>query len=87
MQFFPSVLVFEDFGRQVHERPISSEKDLENYERFGMENYVRDIIRELCKVPAARDEFHLGDGVWFDNHANCLDPVEAIPPQTNQSSS
>lgn len=27
------------------------------------------------KIPAAREEFGLGDGVWFDNHANALDDV------------
>lgn len=37
---------------------------------------MRDIISELCKIPAAREEFGLGDGVWFDNHANVLDEIE-----------
>jgi hypothetical protein len=37
---------------------------------------VRDIISELCKIPAAREEFRLGDGVWFDSHANALDEAE-----------
>lgn len=39
-----------------------------------MEDYVRDIITELCKVPAVRDEFHWGDG------------VRAVPAQTQSSS-
>ena len=37
---------------------------------------MHDIISELCKIPSARDEFQLGDGVWFDNHANALDETE-----------
>ncbi|PWY81001.1 hypothetical protein BO83DRAFT_405637 [Aspergillus eucalypticola CBS 122712] len=41
----------------------SSEQDLESYERFALEDHVRDIISELCKIPAAREEFGLGDGV------------------------
>lgn len=32
-----------------------------------------DIIVELCKIPAACEEFGLGDGIWFDNYANALD--------------
>ena len=57
-------------------RPISSEQDLETYERLAVEDHVHDIILELCKIPSARDEFQLGDGVRFDNHANALDEIE-----------
>lgn len=62
------------------ERPISSERDLEGYERSAVENHMRNIIAELCKIPTARDEFRLGDGVQFDSHANGIDL------QTNQPS-
>jgi hypothetical protein len=37
--------------------------ELEAYERFGVEEHVHDIIAELCKIPAACDEFGLGDGI------------------------
>ncbi|RAK92604.1 hypothetical protein BO79DRAFT_54504 [Aspergillus costaricaensis CBS 115574] len=74
---FSPRLVLEDLGQRFGERAISSEQDLESYERFGVENYVHDIIAELCKNPAARDQFGLGDGVKFDNHANALDQTEA----------
>ncbi|KMP01883.1 hypothetical protein CIRG_02022 [Coccidioides immitis RMSCC 2394] len=30
----------------------------------------------LCKIPQAREEFCLGDGVQFEDHANSLDEVE-----------
>jgi hypothetical protein len=70
------VVELEGLGRRFALRPISSEQDLESYERFAVEDYVRDIISELCKIPAAREEFGLGDGVWFDNHANALDEAE-----------
>ncbi|BDD60316.1 hypothetical protein MAP00_005454 [Monascus purpureus] len=62
-QVFPSRTVLEGFGEEFRKRAISSEQDLESYERFGVENHVRDIIAELCKIPAARQEFRLGDGV------------------------
>ena len=80
-------LALEDLGQRFGERPISSEQDLEIYERFGVENYVRDIIGALCNIPAARNEFGLGDGVLFDNHANALDPAEATHQGNDSSSS
>ncbi|RAQ70219.1 hypothetical protein COH21_012731, partial [Aspergillus flavus] len=85
-QLFSPRLVLEDLGQRFGERAISSEQDLESYERFGVENYVHDIIAELCKNPAARNQFGLGDGVKFDNHANALDQTEADPSLLAESS-
>ncbi|KAB8079758.1 hypothetical protein BDV29DRAFT_187078 [Aspergillus leporis] len=85
-QLFSPCLVLEDLGQRFGERPIGSEQDLESYERFGVENYVGDIIAQLCKNPAAREEFGLGDGVRFDNHANALDPTEVDPSLQNELS-
>ncbi|KAJ5252275.1 hypothetical protein N7489_002685 [Penicillium chrysogenum] len=78
-QLFLSRVVLEGFGEEFNKRATSSEQDLEGYERFGVENYVRDIIAQLSKIPAAREEFGLSDGVHFDNHANALDPTEVDP--------
>ncbi|KAI2786805.1 hypothetical protein POX_g09199 [Penicillium oxalicum] len=58
---------------QSTSRQISSEKDLDFYEQFAAEDPVRMIIDELCKIPEAREEFNLGNGIRFDNHANALD--------------
>ncbi|KAE8155549.1 hypothetical protein BDV40DRAFT_311062 [Aspergillus tamarii] len=85
-QLFSSRIVLEGLGQRFGERAISSEQDLESYERFGVENYVHDIIAELCKNPAARDRFGLGDGVKFDNHANALDQAEIDPSLLTESS-
>lgn len=84
-QLFLSRFVLEGFGKELR-RPISSEQDLESYERFGVENHVRDIIAALCEKRAARDEFHLSDRVSFDNHANALDPPQVDPSQPRESS-
>ncbi|GKZ25829.1 hypothetical protein AbraIFM66951_002830 [Aspergillus brasiliensis] len=82
-QLFSPRLALEDLGQRFSARAISSEQDLESYERFGVENYVHDIIAYLCKNPAAREEFGLGDGVKFDNHANALEPTETdLSPST-----
>jgi hypothetical protein len=77
-------VALEDYGRRFARRAISSEQDLETYERLAVEDHVHDIVAELCKIPDAREEFQLGNGVWFDNHANALD--EDIEPDASRSS-
>lgn len=72
----------EGLGRRFSRKPLSSEQDLEAYERFGVEEHVHDIITELCKFPAACDEFGLGDGIQLINHTNSLsrsEPLETDP--------
>ena len=51
-----------------------------------MEDDVRDIITELCKIDAAQDEFGLGDGIWFDNHTNSFNPRGGSETNANQPS-
>ncbi|OJZ79832.1 hypothetical protein ASPFODRAFT_66016 [Aspergillus luchuensis CBS 106.47] len=75
-QLFPSRTVLKGLGEEFKKRAISSEQDLQSYERFGVENHVRDIIAELCKIRAAREEFQLGNGIQFDNHANALNAID-----------
>ena len=85
-RLFAPLIALEDHGRRFMRRPISSEQDLETYERLAVEDHVHDIISELCKIPSARDEFRLGDGVRFDNHANALDEIEGGESEANLSS-
>ncbi|KAL2840037.1 hypothetical protein BJX68DRAFT_190932 [Aspergillus pseudodeflectus] len=75
-RLFSSLVALEDIGRRFGRRPLSSEQDLESYERFAVEDHVHDVITELCRIPEARQEFRLGNGVRFDNHANALDEVD-----------
>ena len=70
---FSSLSALEDLGRRLCRRPLSSERDLESYERSAVEDHVHDVITELCKIPDAQNEFALGDGIHFENHANTLD--------------
>lgn len=81
------MIALEEHARQFSLRPISSEQGVETYERIAVEVYVRDIIAELCKIDATRDEFGLGDGVWFDNHKNSFDPNDGGEGNASQSSS
>ena len=85
LQLFPSLNALEHEGQKVEKRPISSEQDLETYEQSAVEDLVQDIITELCKIPAAQDEFHLGDGVQFDNHANSLESQSNQPSKSGNS--
>ncbi|KAL4986045.1 hypothetical protein BDW68DRAFT_133427 [Aspergillus falconensis] len=88
-ELFTSLVALEDYGRRFARRPISSEQDLETYERLAVEDHVYDIVAELCKIPEAREEFRLGNGIWFDNHPNALDDddeVDASQPSTTKPS-
>ncbi|KAK2748514.1 hypothetical protein FQN57_000647 [Myotisia sp. PD_48] len=71
-RLFSSLAVIEEIGRK-YRRPLGSEKDLEFHERLAVEQHVHDVIAELCKIPEARTEFSLGEGVQFENHANTID--------------
>jgi hypothetical protein len=50
-----------------------------------VEDHVHDVIAELCKIPDARREFHLGDGIRFENHANSLVPVDTDQPGSRRA--
>ncbi|KAL4817408.1 hypothetical protein BDW67DRAFT_35327 [Aspergillus spinulosporus] len=84
-RLFPPLLELEGLRRRLN-TPLSSEQELERYERFAVEDHVRDIITELCKLPAARDEFGLGDGIQFSNHTNVLKETEVSEVVGSQSS-
>ncbi|KAJ5779256.1 hypothetical protein N7457_006976 [Penicillium paradoxum] len=84
-QLFPPLIALQELARRFALRPISSEQDLETYERIAVEDHVRDVISELCKIPAAREEFMLGDGIWFDNHVKALTETRDEADAINQS--
>ncbi|KAJ5267404.1 hypothetical protein N7478_010212 [Penicillium angulare] len=86
-RLFSSLPELEGLGRRFARKPLSSEQDLEAYERFGVEEHVHDIIAELCKIPAACDEFGLGDGIQFSNHSNSLSRDEIFGADASQLSS
>lgn len=66
----------EGVGGIVNSNLLTSEASLAFYEHLGVENPVQSIVAELCKIPAVRQEFHLGDGIAFKDHGNALDPVK-----------
>ncbi|KAL4763531.1 uncharacterized protein BDW70DRAFT_148645 [Aspergillus foveolatus] len=82
-RLFSPHVALKDLGKRF-ERAISNEQNLRGYEQFGVEGYVSDIITELSKIPAARVEFCLSDGVRFENHARSLVADEADQPKPKQ---
>ncbi|KAJ5110880.1 hypothetical protein N7532_001415 [Penicillium argentinense] len=85
-EIFPTVEQLKGIAESLH-TPLSSERDLESYERFAVENHVRRIIGELCKIPEARQKFHIGDGVMFESHSNALEDDPANNPFDLESTS
>ncbi|PYH89798.1 hypothetical protein BO71DRAFT_434460 [Aspergillus ellipticus CBS 707.79] len=74
-RLFPSRVVLDGLSEHF-KGPMGSEYDLQTYERLTVEDHTRILFSELCKIPAARDEFGLGDGVLFDSHASVLTETE-----------
>ncbi|KAL4997894.1 hypothetical protein BDV10DRAFT_168252 [Aspergillus recurvatus] len=85
-RLFPPLLELEGLRRRI-DIPLSCEEELRHYERLAVEDHVRDIITELCELPAARDEFGLGDGIQFSSHTNSLNETEVSKVVASQPSS
>lgn len=66
-------------------RPLTTENDLRISETMAVEHRVNLIIAELYQIPAAREEFGLGDGVRFDSHTNTLDESEDFETDATES--
>ncbi len=69
--FLPEIAV-EAIGLDHAQRPIASEDDLRNIQRYTVETRVSDIIKHLKKLPGAFEQFNLGDDLTFENHTNTL---------------
>ena len=72
---FPSRIVLDGLSEHFT-GSMGAEYDLQTYERLAVEDHTRYIFSELCKIPAARKEFRLGDGVLFDSHTNVFDETQ-----------
>ncbi|KIX92582.1 uncharacterized protein Z520_11758 [Fonsecaea multimorphosa CBS 102226] len=63
----------------LHARKLASEKDLESYERFAVEDHISSIVSELSKVTEARAILGLAGGVVFEHKPNSLnDSAEEV---------
>lgn len=84
-RLFPSPVVLDGLGEHF-KGSMGAEYDLQTYERLVVEDHTRYIFSELCKIPAAREEFGLGDGVLFDSHPNGLNNTETVEKDTKDAS-
>ena len=69
---FLSEIAVEAIGLDHAQRPIASEDDLRNIQRYTVETRVSDIVKHLKKLPGAIEQFNLGDDLTFENHTNTL---------------
>lgn len=73
MRLFDSIESIEVCGKHIRRNEITSEKDIELYERVAVENHVVSIVTALSKIPAAREFFHLSsDSIKYMNHLGVL---------------
>ncbi|KAJ5967164.1 hypothetical protein N7501_003412 [Penicillium viridicatum] len=84
-RLFPPRIVLDGLSEHF-KGPMGAEYDLQTYERLAVEDHTRYIFSELCKIPAAREEFGLGDGVLFDSHPNILNDTEIVEKDTKDAS-
>ena len=71
-EHFSSIHYLTELGKDLCDRPLASEKDLEAYQRFAVERPTTNIISHLQTIRTAREALSLGDGIIFENHANTL---------------
>lgn len=70
---FPAPVALQVIGRRVHRRPISSELDLQSYERTAVEDSVIDIMEQLMIIPGAANTLLGGcQELTFENRLNML---------------
>lgn len=83
-ELFGSTQYLTELGRDLCDRPLASEKDLEAYQRSAVERPATHIISQLGQITEARREFNLGGGIIFENHANTLSDSTEEVQQTLQ---
>jgi hypothetical protein len=71
---FTSLHTLEETGKVVRRRMMSSELDLNLFQRHIVEDHVSLIVQRLHGDRQLRRKFGLQDTVNFQNHANTLSP-------------
>lgn len=69
---FGNISYYERIGQDHCGRRLTSEGDLQFYERLAVEDQVTQVIRHLCENVQARKELKLEKGITFENHINSL---------------
>jgi hypothetical protein len=83
---FSSRVALEDLGHTLCRRPLASEKDLESYERFAVEEKVKDVVEQLMKMREAQTLLNHCNEIEFENHLNTLsDNAEEVLARQKRS--
>lgn len=77
-QYFTSLNSLKEAGEVIHQRLMSSELDLNYFERSTVEDRVTAIKQQLYDDPLLRKQFGLKGSIDFENHANTLRPEEQV---------
>ncbi|RMZ87183.1 hypothetical protein DV736_g5591, partial [Chaetothyriales sp. CBS 134916] len=75
---FTSLHTLEESGEVIRRRMMSSELDLNLFQRYTVEDNVSSIIERLYKTRTLRQKFGLLGSVRFENHANTLSPESQL---------
>lgn len=79
-------MALEDLGHTFCRRPLASGKDLESYERFAVEEKVKDVMEQMMKIPEAQSLLNEYSEIEFENHLNTLsDNAEEVLERQKRS--
>ncbi|RYN85697.1 hypothetical protein AA0119_g13205, partial [Alternaria tenuissima] len=81
---FTSLHTLEETGEAVRRRMMSSELDLNLFQRHTVEDQVSLIIQGMHSDPRLRRKFGLQGSVNFENHANTLSPESQLEEDMEQ---
>lgn len=76
--FSPSV-VTQYLSSLFCTKPLASEMDVRYYEHTAVEVHVAAIINELARIPEARTDLNLADGVVFQNEPKSVGATPQSP--------
>ncbi len=71
---FTSLHTLKESEEAIRQRMMSSELDLNHFERSTVENHIALIIKQIYNSPLLRERFCLKGSVRFENHGNTLSP-------------
>ncbi|KAG9193942.1 hypothetical protein G6011_03977 [Alternaria panax] len=83
-QHFTSLHTLEETGEAVRQRMISSELDLNLFQRHTVEDQVSLIIQGMHSDRRLQRKFGLQGSVSFENHANTLSPESQLEEDMEQ---
>ncbi|KAH8621204.1 metalloprotease [Alternaria alternata] len=84
VRHFTSLHTLEETGEAVRRRMMSSELDLNLFQRHTVEDQVSLIIQGMHSDRRPRQKFGLQGSVNFENHANTLSPEEQLEEDMEQ---